>query len=132
MLEPGRGALRGELVCVQEDRLAWCSLVQIPVIMTCTLEPDTPCFCFHARLAFSTQVLTITDFDSPPEVTRQREAIVLTARVHPGETCASWILQVGAQLPACCLIRFPCDTMALCAHACADTQVTWKCARLLS
>jgi len=38
-------------------------------------------------------LITITDFSAPPEVIRQREYIVLTARVHPGETCASWIMQ---------------------------------------
>ncbi|KAF5834507.1 hypothetical protein DUNSADRAFT_8800 [Dunaliella salina] len=39
------------------------------------------------------ECLTITDFRAPLEVVRQREAIVLTARVHPGESNASWIMQ---------------------------------------
>jgi hypothetical protein len=39
-------------------------------------------------------LITITDFNAPPEVVRQREVVVITARVHPGETCASWIMQV--------------------------------------
>jgi hypothetical protein len=40
------------------------------------------------------ECLTITDFRAPLEVIRQREAIVLTARVHPGESKASWMMQV--------------------------------------
>lgn len=41
-------------------------------------------------------LLTITDFSAPSEAIRQRECVVVTARVHPGETPASWIMQVWA------------------------------------
>lgn len=40
------------------------------------------------------ECLTITDFRAPLDVIRRREVIVLTARVHPGESNASWIMQV--------------------------------------
>ncbi|GLI68620.1 hypothetical protein VaNZ11_013094 [Volvox africanus] len=38
-------------------------------------------------------MLTVTDWSSPLEAVRQRECIFITARVHPGETCASWLMQ---------------------------------------
>jgi len=37
-------------------------------------------------------MLTITNFMSPPEVISRRRAICVSARVHPGETCASWTM----------------------------------------
>lgn len=40
-------------------------------------------------------LLTITDFNCLPEDLSCREYVVITARVHPGETCASWIMQVS-------------------------------------
>ena len=45
---------------------------------------------------FSCDLLTITDFDCTPEQMRRRRGVVLTARVHPGESNASWIMQVIA------------------------------------
>ena len=39
-------------------------------------------------------LLTITDFNAPPEVIAQRPFIVLSGRVHPGETNASWMMRV--------------------------------------
>jgi len=42
---------------------------------------------------FSCDLLTITDFDCTPEQMRRRRGVVLTARVHPGESNASWIMQ---------------------------------------
>ncbi|KXZ45627.1 hypothetical protein GPECTOR_52g29 [Gonium pectorale] len=39
------------------------------------------------------ELLTITDWACPLEALRQRECIFITSRVHPGETCASWIMQ---------------------------------------
>ena len=38
-------------------------------------------------------LLTITDFEEPEDPKRRRRAIVMTARVHPGETPASWIMK---------------------------------------
>ncbi|GIM17414.1 hypothetical protein Vretimale_19956 [Volvox reticuliferus] len=38
-------------------------------------------------------LLTVTDWSSSLETVRQRECIFITARVHPGETCASWLMQ---------------------------------------
>lgn len=38
-------------------------------------------------------VLTITDFTSNAAEIKQRKAVVLTSRVHSGETCASWIMK---------------------------------------
>jgi hypothetical protein len=40
-------------------------------------------------------MLTITDFAASAAELSSREYVVLAARVHPGETCASWIAQVG-------------------------------------
>lgn len=42
-------------------------------------------------------LLTITDFSSPADVVASRECVVITARVHPGETCASWMMQVSCK-----------------------------------
>lgn len=39
-------------------------------------------------------LLTITAPCSSAAELSKRVGIVLTARVHPGETCASWIMQV--------------------------------------
>ncbi len=39
-------------------------------------------------------VLTVTNFASPPEALLARRAVCFSARVHPGETCASWAVQV--------------------------------------
>lgn len=50
------------------------------------------------------ECVTVTDFGAPPEVVRQRETVVLTARVHPGETCASWIMQVWGLFLAICAV----------------------------
>ncbi|WIA16325.1 hypothetical protein OEZ85_013024 [Tetradesmus obliquus] len=38
-------------------------------------------------------MLTITDFAASATELSSREYVVITARVHPGETCASWIAQ---------------------------------------
>jgi cytosolic carboxypeptidase protein 2/3 len=37
-------------------------------------------------------LLTITNHDSPIDV-RQKQVIVLTGRVHPGESPASWLMR---------------------------------------
>jgi hypothetical protein len=39
------------------------------------------------------ELLTITDFNAPPAVIVQRPVVLLTSRVHPGETNASWVFQ---------------------------------------
>eukprot|EP00002_Diphylleia_rotans_P001480 TRINITY_DN10823_c0_g2_i1.p1 TRINITY_DN10823_c0_g2~~TRINITY_DN10823_c0_g2_i1.p1 ORF type:complete len:781 (+),score=86.13 TRINITY_DN10823_c0_g2_i1:86-2428(+) len=39
------------------------------------------------------ELLTITAFSSSTDAIRNRRGIVITARVHPGETCASWIMK---------------------------------------
>jgi hypothetical protein len=44
-------------------------------------------------------LLTITDFAASAAELASREYVVLTARVHPGETCASWVAQVSR---GCC------------------------------
>jgi hypothetical protein len=38
-------------------------------------------------------VLIVTNFSSTPMELSVRKAVILTARVHPGETQASWMLQ---------------------------------------
>ena len=37
-------------------------------------------------------LLTVTDFTAPVEVIKQRPCVVLSGRVHPGETNASWMM----------------------------------------
>jgi len=41
----------------------------------------------------SCDLLTITSFMGDPEVLKRRKGIVITARVHPGETNASWMMK---------------------------------------
>lgn len=43
-------------------------------------------------------LLTVTDFSSSAAELASREYVVITARVHPGETCASWIMQVWCEV----------------------------------
>ena len=38
-------------------------------------------------------LLTITNFDDPPEATRAKKGVFLSARVHPGETVSSWCMK---------------------------------------
>lgn len=38
-------------------------------------------------------LITITSFSSDPDALRNRRAIVITARVHPGESNASWVMK---------------------------------------
>ena len=38
-------------------------------------------------------IVTITDFTSPPQVIAQRKIVCISARVHPGETCSSWMMK---------------------------------------
>ena len=38
-------------------------------------------------------MLIVTNFSSAPEKIAVRKAIILTARVHPGESNASWMMQ---------------------------------------
>ena len=37
-------------------------------------------------------LITITNFDDPPEKIKQKKGIVISARVHPGETAASYMM----------------------------------------
>jgi len=39
------------------------------------------------------EIVTITSFDSDPEEIKKRRGIFLSARVHPGESNASWVMQ---------------------------------------
>ena len=41
------------------------------------------------------EVLTITEESTSPAVLADRPGVVITARVHPGESDASWMMQVG-------------------------------------
>ena len=38
-------------------------------------------------------LLTITEFGGPAEMMRLRRGVVVTARVHPGESNASWMMK---------------------------------------
>jgi murein tripeptide amidase MpaA len=38
-------------------------------------------------------VLIITNFESEPILLSQRKSVILTSRVHPGESNASWMMQ---------------------------------------
>lgn len=68
------------------------------------------------------EVLTVTDFTAPLEVVRQREAIVLTARVHPGESNASWVMQVRGGQAGARTVRTGLGTRGLGAQACMPTH----------
>lgn len=61
-------------------------------------------------------LLTITDFSSSAAELAGREYVLVTARVHPGETCASWIMQVStaAQVTSYCVtLDRPTDCVTL-------------------
>jgi len=47
----------------------------------------------HTLGGYNCDIVTITSFDSDPEEIKKRRGIFLTARVHPGETNASWMMQ---------------------------------------
>lgn len=69
------------------------------------------------------ELLTITDFSAPLDVLRQRECIGLTARVHPGETCASWIMQVRETLRQA--VRNALDNYSLNTSIGCDARIPW-------
>ena len=43
-------------------------------------------------------LLTVTDFEAGPDVVAARPVVFMTARIHPGETAASWVMQVRSCL----------------------------------
>ena len=47
----------------------------------------------HTLSGNPVDLLTITNFDAPLPVVQQREYVLVTSRVHPGETPASWVLK---------------------------------------
>ncbi|GLC39944.1 hypothetical protein PLESTB_001819000 [Pleodorina starrii] len=67
-----------------------------PLLPSALLPPPPPLvrsvLCYSLT-GLRVDLLTITDWSSPLEAVRQRECIFITARVHPGETCASWLMQ---------------------------------------
>lgn len=93
--------------CRQEYVQIYC--VHIQQISSCLLLPQAFLRCLHlaqssvmrwSNLCYtvaghSCDLLTITDFEAPPQALDAREYIVLTSRVHPGETSASWVMQVS-------------------------------------
>ena len=56
------------------------------------------CLC-QTLEGYNCELLTITDFECSQEKLRQRRGVVLTARVHPGESNASWIMEVSLVIP---------------------------------
>lgn len=44
------------------------------------------------------ELLTITSFTAQPEAMRSRKGVVISARVHPGESNSSFVMQVGKGL----------------------------------
>jgi hypothetical protein len=75
------------------------SLLLQASISSLPLPPLTPLPLVRSLLCYTLsghrcELLTVTDFSSPLDVVAQRECVVITARVHPGESCASWIMQV--------------------------------------
>jgi hypothetical protein len=67
-------------------------------------------------------LLTVTNFTSSPDAIAKRRAICISARVHPGETCASWTMQVLTLLATGVLLLYYCFTKRraiciLCARA---------------
>src|SRR5688572_20900930 len=56
---------------------------------------------FPFRLGNTVELLTITDFPQQAadiELVKQRPIVFLSARVHPGETNASWVMKVRNSL----------------------------------
>lgn len=41
----------------------------------------------------SCDFLTITNFNNDPETNKEKKAIIITSRVHPGETQASFVME---------------------------------------
>ena len=39
------------------------------------------------------EMLTITSFHSDPESIKNRKGVIITGRVHPGESGASWMMK---------------------------------------
>ncbi|KAL3887872.1 hypothetical protein ACJMK2_000261, partial [Sinanodonta woodiana] len=47
----------------------------------------------ETRAGNSCFLVTVTNFDQPKEIQSEKKAVVITARVHPGESQASWMLK---------------------------------------
>lgn len=41
----------------------------------------------------SCDFLTVTNFNNDPETNKEKKAIIITSRVHPGETQASFVME---------------------------------------
>ncbi|GAX75978.1 hypothetical protein CEUSTIGMA_g3421.t1 [Chlamydomonas eustigma] len=88
------------------DAAVWPSYIEVGAmghihgasISALPLPPLTPLPLVRSLLCYTLsghrcELLTVTDFSAPLDVVAQRECVVITARVHPGESCASWIMQ---------------------------------------
>ena len=63
-------------------------------------DPKITSFCRRKALCRTLannrcDLLTVTATASDLEDLRQRKGVVITARVHPSETVASWMMEVG-------------------------------------
>jgi hypothetical protein len=47
----------------------------------------------NTRAGNSCFLVTITDFSSEKKAVRERQGVVVTARVHPGESNSSWVMK---------------------------------------
>ena len=52
----------------------------------------------HTLAGNEVELLTITSFTADPEALKSRKGVVLSARVHPGESNSSFMMQVNPNL----------------------------------
>jgi hypothetical protein len=88
----------------QRQCLAW--MMRQPLLNIC-MRRQPLCY---TRSGHACELLTITEFGASPEIMRARPVVFLTARVHPGETVASWTLKglmefITSAAPEACALR---------------------------
>ena len=81
------------------------SFDNLGLVTACTVEAQTRvfCVCFPSLIA---------DRERELESIRQRPVVMLTARVHPGETNGSWVMKVSradlSRSASCAAVRSVC------------------------
>ena len=78
----------------------------LQTVFTCQ-HRETLCLSYARQ---PVDLLTVSDFSGDPAELDQRKVAVISGRVHPGETNASWMMHglmhaVTADTPAACALR---------------------------